>query len=825
MIYPDNFEQKIGFDQIRESLKTNCLCMLGVKEVDEMGFSTSFDWIKRQQLLINEFKQICQIEDNFPLNHYFDVTSSLKRGRIENTFSEVGEVFDFKRSYETILKIVRFFGQNEKDDYPNLRELAGSVVIHKNIPVRLNEILSDQGEIKDSASAELKNIRQQLHSKQSIVSKRMHSIIKNLQTQGLVEADVSMTIRNGRLVIPIDSNNKRQIKCFIHDESATGKTTYIEPAEVSEMNNMIRELEYAEKREIIKILTQFADYIRPFLDDILESYNFLGTIDFIRSKALYALRFNAVMPVISDMPKVNFKNALHPLLFILHQQNNKTIVPLDIEMNEKQRIIVVSGPNAGGKSVCLKTVGLMQYMLQCGMQIPVKEGSEGGIFHKIFIDIGDEQSIENDLSTYSSHLLNMKTIAENADNRMLFLVDELGTGTEPLMGGAIAESLLETLNNKKAYGVVTTHYTNLKHFAEDTEGIRNAAMLYDNREMKPLYILAVGKPGSSFAFEIASKIGMPEDILAKAAEKAGNKNIGFEQNLQSIEQEKLYIEQKRKEIDQASDLLYEIMEKQKKEILFAEKYSQTIIQQAKKQATELIDQSNREIENVIRTIKESQAEKQITQEVRKNLESLKGNLLSKQPEIIANKEILRKNVVVKKVNKTIIKSLNKSVHTNQINEQSPVVEGDFVRIQGQENVGQVIKINKNKVEVLFGNLKSLVTLDLLEKVKQSEAQRDAKRIETKKSNYNWDYSEKMKSFEHKLDLRGKRGEDALVILAQYLDDASLLGVKDLKILHGKGNGILRQLVRKLLEGRSDVANYQDESVEFGGSGITLVKMK
>lgn len=558
MIYPQNFEQKIGFDQIRQLLKIKCLSTLGEERVDQMDFSDDYNEINRRLEQVTEFVRITQEEDDFPNQYFFDVRPSLKRIRVEGMYMDEQELFDLRRSLETIRDIVRFLQQTDDEEdtdndethspYPALHELAGDIMVFPQLITRINNILDKFGKVKDNASSELLRIRRELASTTGSISRSLNNILRAAQSEGYVDKDVAPTMRDGRLVIPVAPGMKRKIRGIVHDESATGKTVFIEPAEVVEANNRIRELEGEERREIIRILTEFSATVRPQVPAILQSYEFLAEIDFIRAKALLGIDFKAIKPSFENRQIIDWFEAVHPLLQMSLAKHNKKVVPLDIELNTGQRILLISGPNAGGKSVCLKTVGLLQYMLQCGMLVPMHERSHAGIFSSIFIDIGDEQSIEDDLSTYSSHLTNMKNMMKYCNEKSLILIDEFGGGTEPQIGGAIAEAVLKRFNAKKTFGVITTHYQNLKHFAEDHEGVVNGAMLYDRHEMRALFQLQIGNPGSSFAVEIARKIGLPEEVIADASEIVGSEYIQSDKYLQDIVRDKRYWETKRQNI-------------------------------------------------------------------------------------------------------------------------------------------------------------------------------------------------------------------------------------------------------------------------------------
>ena len=626
MIYPQNFEQKIGFNQIRTLIKSKCLSPLGIERTDDMAFDDNFDEINRRLEQVVEFTRIIQEESDFPDQYFFDVRPSLKRIRIDGMYMDEQELFDLRRSLETIRDIVRFLQRTdedgeevEKSPYPELKALAGDIIVFPQLIARINNILDKFGKIKDNASVELLRIRRELSATTGSISRSLNSILRSAQSEGYVDKDVTPTVRDGRLVIPVAPGMKRKIKGIIHDESATGKTVFIEPAEVVEANNRIRELEGEERREIIRILTEFSGIIRPQIPAILQSYEFLAEIDFIRAKATFCLDIKANKPVFEKKQIIDWFDAIHPLLQLSLTKHNKKVVPLEIELTRKQRILLISGPNAGGKSVCLKTVGLLQYMLQCGLLIPIDERSHAGIFSSIFIDIGDEQSIEDELSTYSSHLTNMKNMMKNCNERSLILIDEFGGGTEPQIGGAIAEAVLKRFNQKGTFGVITTHYQNLKHYAEDHEGVVNGAMLYDRHEMRALFQLQIGNPGSSFAVEIARKIGLPEEVIADAAEIVGSEYIQSDKYLQDIVRDKRYWETKRQNIRKREKQMETTISQYEEEIQELEKSRKEILKKAKEEAERLLQESNAKIENTIRTIKEAQAEKERTKLARQEL--------------------------------------------------------------------------------------------------------------------------------------------------------------------------------------------------------------
>lgn len=837
MIYPQNFEQKIGFDQIRQLLKEKCLSTLGTERVEAMDFTDSIEDICEQLDRCQEFIRIIQEEDDFPDQYFYDLRPSLKRIRVEGMYMNEQELFDLRRSIETINGIVRFLqrssdesGEDEESitPYPALKKLAGDVMVYPQLLGKIDSILDKYGKIKDNASAELLRIRHELAHTTNSISRSLNSILRNAQSEGVVEKDVAPTLRDGRLVIPVAPGLKRKIRGIVHDESATGKTVYIEPAEVVEANNRIRELEGEERREIIRILTDFSNNLRPMIPDILQSYEFLAEIDFIRAKAHFAIQTKAVKPVLEKKQLLDWTTAIHPLLQLSLAKHGKKVVPLDIELNRKQRILLISGPNAGGKSVCLKTVGLLQYMLQCGMLISVHERSHAGIFSSIFIDIGDEQSIENDLSTYSSHLLNMKNMLRHCNERSLLLIDEFGSGTEPQIGGAMAEAILKRFNARRAYGVITTHYQNLKHFAEDNEGIVNGAMLYDRHQMQALFQLQIGNPGSSFAVEIARKIGLPEEVIADASEIVGSEYIQSDKYLQDIVRDKRYWENKRQNIRQQEKKIEETISRYESELEELNRNRKSILRTAKEQAEQLLQESNAKIENTIRTIKENQAEKERTRQARQELAAFRENLAELE-------KAEREAVITRKMEKLREKQNRKKEKKNKTAEAkvAPVVEkpkapsiavGSYVRLKGQTSVGQVTEINGKNAIVIFGMLKSTVKTDRLE---LANAPKDtAPKAVTFVSKQTQDeVYEKKLHFKQDIDVRGMRGDEALQAVTYFVDDAILLGMSRVRILHGTGNGILRTLIRDYLSGVPGIAHFHDEHVQFGGAGITVVEIE
>ena len=839
MIYPQNFEQKIGFDQIKLLVKGKCLSSLGEERVENMAFSNNYKEIEIWLEQVNEFVHILQENDNFPSQYFFDLRSSLKRIKIEGMYLDEQELFDLQRSLETIRNIVYFILKENEDDettvshYPFLRRLACDINVFPNIIAQINNILSPYGKIKDNASPQLAQIRRELSNIVGNISKTLNYILRSAQSDGIIDKDVAPTMRDGRLVIPVALALKRKIKGIVHDESASGKTVFIEPAEVVEANNRIRELENDERREIIRILTDFSNQIRPFISELLLSYTFLAEIDFIRAKALFAESIQAIKPSIENKQIMDWSTAIHPLLQLSLNKHGRKVVPLDIELNERQRILIISGPNAGGKSVCLKTVGLLQYMLQCGMLIPIHESSHAGIFENIFIDIGDEQSIEDDLSTYSSHLTNMKIMIKHCNGQSLILIDEFGGGTEPQIGGAIAEAILKRFNQKKAFGVITTHYQNLKHFAENNEGVVNGAMLYDRHLMQALFQLQIGNPGSSFAVEIARKIGLPEDVIADAAEIVGQDYINADKYLQDIVRDKRYWENKRQAIRQREKLINETIEHYQRAIEDMQKSRKEILGQAKEKAEQLIQESNARIENTIRTIKESQAEKEKTKQARQELKDFRQSLeelehKEEEEKIIRKMERLRERQSRKqRKERTALPNTNQtpSNENTKNNQAANIMPGSYVKLKGQDIIGQVLEIKGKNAITVFGNIKTTVSI---ERLVFSPTQPKAAALSTPTTFISTQTQDSMHEkrlhFKQDIDVRGMRGDEALQAVTYFIDDAILVGIPRVRILHGTGTGILRTLIRQYLQTVPEVRNFADEHVQFGGAGITVVDL-
>ena len=802
-----------------------------------MAFGNDAELINTALRQTREFRRMQEETDDFPLQYFFDMRASIKRIRIEGTHLEENEIFDLRRSLETIAGIVKFLNRSDDDgnyDYPTLHALTENVLTFPDLIRRIDQILDKYGKIKDTASPRLAEIRSQLRKAEGSVSRTLYNILRAAQSEGLVEKDVTPTLRDGRLVVPIAPAMKRRIKGIVHDESSTGKTVFVEPTEVVEANNRIRELEADERREIIVILTEFSKLVRPHVDDIIYAYQLLAEIDFIRARAEFARLTNGIEPEVSAKPVVDWITAKHPLLWLALKKQDKPIVPLDIMLTKDRHILIISGPNAGGKSVCLKTVGLLQYMLQCGLSIPVSERSKVGIFADIMIDIGDEQSIENDLSTYSSHLLNMKNMMKQANENTLLLIDEFGTGTEPQIGGAMAEAVLNQFVKKHAWGVITTHYQNLKHYADSHDGIANGAMLYDRHEMRPLFQLAIGQPGSSFAIEIARKTGIPDEVIREASDIVGSDYIQSDKYLQDIVRDKRYWENKRQNVHQREKDLEKKIAKYEEEIKELAQKRKEILRQAKEQAQELLKESNRNIENTIREIRECQAEKEETKRLREELNAFKEDVSEidtksaddliekKMRQIMERKERREKRKKEKKENAGKPTTIGTKLPTpSALAEQQTFCVGDNVRMRGLTTVGTVEAISGKEATVIFGDVRTKVKMSRLEHTtKTPETTQPATFGISKETRQTID-SHKL-NFHQDLDVRGMRGDEALNAVQHFIDDAILVGMSRVRILHGKGNGILRQLIRQYLQSVPNVTSCKDEHVQFGGAGITVV---
>ena len=818
-------EQKLSFDKIRELVAAETTNPLARRMVDEMAFSSNFDRVERELHQTEEFRQILLMENSFPSQDFFDLSEELTRLKVGNTVIDFEALVDFKASLRTLSDCLRFLLRDDTDKYPRLRALAERVELDPNLLKQLNKIIDDKGEIFDDASPLLLDIRRQMNRKRNEVDAQISRSLSRAKREGWAPENAEVTIRNGRMVIPMLDTHRRKIKGIIQDESATRQTAFLEPSEVVELNNDLRELEFAERHEIQKILAQFTDYMRPQLDTLINAYWFLARIDFIRAKARFAITIHAGLPVLNNRPMIQWLEARHPLLYLTLLPQKKEVVPFGLTLDDEKRILVISGPNAGGKSVCLKAVGLIQYMLQCGLLVPCRETSEFGIFDHIFIDIGDQQSLENDLSTYSSHLQNMKQLLTVADEKTLFLLDELGGGTEPRSGCAIAEALMEELYKRHAFGVVTTHFADLKLLADRYEGILNGAMLFDTERMVPLYRLAVGHPGSSFAFEIATKIGFPLDILEAAESKVGGEMLNFEHQLQQIELDKQEIARQRTELEVSDNFLNEVIAKYQTltEKLESKRYD--ILSEARQQAKQIIADANRTVERTIADIKESNAERERTLQAREQMRRDAEQLQQAQEAHDRERQEHRRR------HPHADAALSEKVAAKPTPPESDVAEGplqvgDIVRIDGNDTFGQLMELKGKKAVVESNSIRMTIPVDRLVKTRKKvipvdKTQRQNNRFQ---SIYD-DINEKRQQFNPTLDLRGQRAEEALAELHHFLDDAQLLSEKELRILHGKGFGILKTLIRQQLSSMPEVLNFGSAPLNSGGDGVTVVHLR
>lgn len=835
MIYPNGFEEKIGFDEVRSHLKEHCLSTLGKERVDGLSFLTDATVINDHLLRVREFRRMMEQEERLPLQFFYDVREAVSRLRLAGTHIDERELFDLRRSQQTVIELVALLNKRDDEEYryPTLQQLTEDVQTLPLLMRRIDQVLDKYGHICDDASPELQRIRKELSRTAGSISSILNNILRGAQSEGLVDKDVTPTLRDGRLVIPVAPAMKRRLRGIVHDESATGKTIFIEPAEVVEANNHIRELEGDERREVIRILTELSDELRPHVPTLMSSYHLLAEIDLIQAKARWSEKTGATEPKVLSHPHIDWICAQHPLLRLSLERQGKQIVPLDIILTSEKRLLIISGPNAGGKSVCLKTVGLLQYMLQCGLPISLDERSKTGVFEHIMIDIGDEQSIEDDLSTYSSHLTNMKQMIRKGDRKTLLLIDEFGGGTEPQIGGAIAEAVLKQFCEHHAWGIITTHYQNLKHFAESHEGVVNGAMLYDRHEMRPLFQLQIGQPGSSFAIEIARKIGLPDEVIQDASEIVGSDYIQSDKYLQDIIRDKRYWEGKRQTIHQQEKQLEQAKTRYERVIADLEASRKEVLQRAKSQAEELLQESNRKIENTIREIKESQAEREETRRIREGLNTFRQEVsdldTSESDEMIARKikQIQERKERKAKRRKEKAEREEKAAHAmksavEKQKEGLALQVGDTVRMKGQHTVGTIESVEGKMCTVIFGGLRTKTRLERLEHADPPKEESLSAIPVSRMTRETID--EHRQYFRPDIDVRGMRGDEALNAVMYYIDDAIIASVSQVRILHGTGNGILRQLIRQYLGTVPQVRSYRDEHVQFGGAGITVVEL-
>ncbi len=797
MLLPSTIENKLGFDKILELIKQECQGPIGIHFADNLKFSSDFQYISKLHSQTDEFLAILRSGESYPSTSYKDMNYALKRAEIFGSYLVEQDFHELSKGL-ILLKSCLVFFVKRQEEFPELYALGKGLVVPEDFLKELARCIDDSGQMKSAATPNLAKIRSTISATQARVRKVLDSVMRDSRAKGYVPDDATYTIRSGRMVIPVLSEHKRHLKGFIHDESATGQTVYMEPTAVLELNNALRDLELQEKKEIIRILISLTDKLRPHSAELQNAYKILGLLDFIRAKAKWGIKVNGICPTIEKRSCISWKNAIHPLLYLAHKSMGKAIVLQDIELDSHNRIVLISGPNAGGKSVTLKTAGLLQYMIQCGIPVPLADESVAGIFQQIFLDIGDEQSIENDLSTYSSHLTSMKKFIESANKRTLILIDEFGTGTEPEFGGAIAEAILEELNNRKSYGVITTHYANLKELAEKTPGIRNAAMQFDLENLEPLYKLQIGKPGSSFALEIAGKIGLDADVIANARQKIGKERVNYDNVLIRLEKEKGAVERLKNQLSATEKRLATSSEEYESLKTYLEVEKKNIINKAKEEAAALFKNANQKIEATIRKIKEVKGEKEATKDIRIELKAFEETIKPKEkkPKLVKKQEIFA----------------------------GPILAGDMVEISDSGAIAQVVAIKGNNVEVIIGHLKSNVKLLRLKKV-GSVSKNTKSEVKSGSNKSGINYASEMADFSGQLDLRGKRGEEALPDLNRYIDKALLLNQNEVRILHGKGDGILRQLVRNQLIGLPYVKSMRDEHADFGGAGVTIVSLK
>ncbi|WP_285057568.1 endonuclease MutS2 [Pedobacter ginsengisoli] len=788
MLYPENCLERLGFNEIKQLIHQHCLSPMGQQMVGKMQVMTKFDQINKFLRQTYEFKSILQNQEPLQISTFFDIKTLAEKIRVEGTYLVEEELHQMYASLQTVFSVLRFFDER-KEIYPNLEALFEHLPVEKNILKKIEAVLDPKGKIKPNASPLLQQIIGDIAKGEQDVRKRMDSIYKQAVASNWV-ADGSLTIRDGRMCIPVLAENKRKLRGFVHDESASGQTVYIEPEEVFALNNKLRDLEFDKRREVIRILIALTNDLRPYTPLLLSYHGFLTKLDFVRAKALFAIDVQADMPVLLNEPKTKLVNATHPLLYLSFKEDGKTVVPLNAHLNENLRILVVSGPNAGGKSVCMKTVGLLQVMVQSGLLIPVHESSEVGVFDQIFADIGDDQSIESDLSTYSAHLTKMRYFVAHATPKSLVLIDEFGTGTDPQFGGPMAEAVLEVLNNKKVRGVITTHYSNLKLFAGNTPGLENASMLFDNDRMKPMYVLEIGKPGSSYAFEIAQNIGLQKEVLELARAKTGTNQNRIDSLLVDLEREKKQIHDTKVHLANQQNKVKNLVAENEKLKLFLDENKKVLIKEAKLEAQNIIKNANKLVENTIAEIKETKADKTVAKELRQNLQ----------------KQLVQHQVKEEPVKAEPVKPVN-----------TPIEVGDWVQLNNSETTGQVLEINRDNLVVALGDLRSVLKKNRVQKISNKQAKKAVQ-----SNSYTGSISEAISSFNAELDLRGQRGDDALYELEKYLDKSLMLGFPFIKIIHGKGDGILRKLIREYLKKYSQVNRVEDEHADRGGDGISYV---
>ena len=839
----ERIEAILGFDRVRKIISDRCSTEYATARTAEENFSTDAREIRQRLLLTDEMRMIVMFEESFPSNGYIDCVRFLEILSNEGSNIDLVSLGKLKTMLETLRRITLFFSNIKDGIYPNLKKMVSSIVLFPEVQQRIDTILDKFGNVKDTASDELYDIRRKLKDKEGAISKRIGILLKKAQADGIVDQDASVVVRDGKMLIPVSTSNKRKIQGFVYDESSSGKTTFIEPAEIVEITNEISELHFAETREIARILYEFSDWLRPYVPDLLDGAKCIGEMDFLIAKAQTALDFVAGMPIISETEEMDLRKARHPLLERSLKRDGKEIVPLTVTLTPQKHILLISGPNAGGKSVCLKTVGLLQYMFQWGMLIPTSETSEMMVFDRIMADIGDGQSIDNDLSTYSSFLESMKDMLKEADSHTLVLIDEFGSGTEPAAGGAIAEAILNEFDKRGVYGVITTHYTNLKLYASGADtGVINGAMQFDAKNIAPLFKLEMGLPGNSFAFELARKMGLPEEIIKDAENRAGEEFVGIERNLRKIARNRRVLDEKIQKIRNTDKTLESITDKYQKELEDIRKKRQEIIDEAKREAEDIVKGANRQVEHTIRTIKEKQAEKSQTRKARADLQDFVNALAAKKEQDKQDRDSYLEDKL-RKVNERQQRQLarkNRRATTEdqqRMNEEAeksrmissfrsgPLQVGEKVRIKANGMVGEVSIVSDKAVTVIIGNIKSKMPLDKVERITSNEyksAVKAAPKPVTQTTSMDSSISERKLNFKMELDVRGQRVNEALDNVMHYIDDAIMLNVSSVRIIHGKGTGALRDEIQRFLRATPGVVSAKDESVQLGGSGVTVV---
>lgn len=841
MLYPNNFEQKIGFDEIRKLLRGHCISSLGAERVDHLEMMTRVEDIRQSLQQVQEMQLILDQEEQLPGEDFFDLRAAARRIRVEGMSLDEQEMWQLKRSLDTLhswVSLIRQGDEEEHASYPALSHMSEGVFTFLQISKSIARILDQYGHIRDDASPEMARIRRELSRAEGSVSRALNAILTSAQEEGLVDRHVMPTMRDGRLVIPVSPAMKRRIRGIVHDESASGKTVFIEPSSVVEANNRIRELESEERREKLRILQEFTSTLRPNVPELLRAFEFLAELEYTLARVRLAENLGAICPQVQKGPYIDWAQARHPLLELSLRRQQKSVVPLDITLSAQKRILLISGPNAGGKSVCLKTVGLLQYMLQCGLPIPVAESSRTGVFQSLFIDIGDEQSIDDDLSTYSSHLLNMKHMMKGSNTQSLLLIDEFGGGTEPTIGGAMAQAMLQRFLSTGTYGIITTHYQNLKQYAEEHEGLVNGAMLYDRQQMQALFILQTGHAGSSFAIEIARKIGIPEDVIADATEIVGQDYVNADKYLLDIVRDKRYWENKRQTIHAQEKQMQQTLERYEKDIAELKSQRKEIIHAARQKADEIIQNSNAIIENTIREIREAQAEKERTREIRQELGDFRQQMQTpnasqdehdrmierKMQQIQDRKRRRDQRRQEKQAKQQESNSSVRAEHPKQSElSEGVIVVGSTVRIKGQTSVGTVEEINGKRASVLFGIMRTVVELGRLEYASPLPKEQPTADYSYISRQTQQQMHHTRVNFRQDIDVRGMRADEALDVIAHYIDDAILVGAAQVRILHGTGTGALRQIIRQYLNTVPQVRSAKDEHVQFGGAGITVVQ--